>query len=554
MRYLKLIICLLILQPAFAQIQEQSIEAKIEAVKIYLQGAEIIQAKELNLPQGKHRLIFTGLSPNIHPQSIQVTATGNTSLLSVTSKTNFLKPKEAKGSAKIMLDSIQMLRYELEALDDLNKAFAKEEEVLKQNQDLKGTQNNLTTDDLVKVANFYRERFREIYKERTRINRKMNEMHQTISRLNGQLSQLNADSRPTSEIYLELNAKSSGKTTVKVRYVAINAGWSPIYDLKAGELNEPINLNYRALVFNNTGIDWDEVNITLSTSDPNQSASKPLLATWYLNQNAVANDFKFNQDQGRMNNANVQIMDNMGRDDFSLDNTLPSTESGGTRIRFETIEISELSNDFVIAEPYSIPSNSKPYSIDIKNHSLNASYRHYVVPKMDKDAFLLAQITGWEELDLIDGPMNVYHKDSYIGQANLSTRTLRDTLDLSLGRDKNVLVTRVKQKELSKKQFFGSDNKVTRAYKISVKNNHRFAIDIEIQDQIPLSSNKDIVVELIDKSKADYNAITGKLVWEFKNMKPADTQSVNFSFSIKHPKEMEVIYEKKRSTVTPRYY
>lgn len=554
MRYLKLFICLLIMQPAFAQIEEHAVESNIESVKIYLQGAEVIRTKDVNLRPGKHRLIFEGLSPNINPQSIQVTSSTNTSILSITNKTNFLKPREAKGNSKVMLDSIEMLRFELQALDDLKKAFTKEEEILRQNQNLKGTENSLTTDDLIKVANFYRTRFREIYSERTRINRQVNDINQTISRLNGQLSQMNSSSRPTSEVYIELKVKSSGTTKVKVRYVVANAGWSPIYDLRAGELNEPINLNYRALAFNNTGVDWEEVKITLSTADPNQSASKPLLAPWRLNQNDVASSFQFQQGQGRMNNMNVQITDNMARNDFEMDNTLPGGTEVGTRIRFETIEISELSNDFVIDEPYTIPADRKPYSIDIKNYDLDASYRHYAVPKMEKDAFLLAQITGWEELDLIDGPMNIYHKESYVGQANLSTRTLRDTLDLSLGRDKNVIVTRVKQKELSKKQFFGSDNKVTRAYKISVKNNHKFPISIEIQDQIPLSSNKDIEVALIDKSRANYTENTGKLIWEFKNMKQGEQKSVNFSFSIRHPKGMEVIYEKKRSRVTPRYY
>ena len=554
MRYLKLLVCLLIMQPAFAQIQEHTVESKIESVKIYLQGAEVIRTKAISLKTGKHRLILSGLSPNINAQSIQVTSSKNTSILSITNKTNFLKPKTAKGNTKIMLDSIQMLRFELQALDDFKKAFAKEEEILRQNQNLKGTEKGLTTDDLIKVANFYRTRFREIYKERTRINRSVNDINQTISRLNGQLSQLNSGSSPTSEVYLELKVKSSGTTKVKVRYVVANAGWSPIYDLRAGELNEPINLNYRALAFNNTGVDWNEVNITLSTADPNQSASKPLLAPWRLNQNSVASSAQFQQGQGRTNSLNIQITDNMARNDFTLDNSMPTGTEVGTRIRFETIEISELSNDFVIDEPYSLPADSKPYSIDIKNNDLNASYRHYAVPKMEKDAFLLAQITGWEALDLIDGPMNIYHKESYVGQANLSTRTLRDTLDLSLGRDKNVIVTRVKQKELSKKQFFGSDNKVTRAYKISVKNNHRFPITIEIQDQIPLSTNKVIEVTLIDKSRADYTANTGKMIWTFKKMKQGEQKSINFSFSIKHPKGMEVKYEKKRSRVTPRYY
>ncbi len=309
------------------------------------------------------------------------------------------------------------------------------------------------------------------------------------------------------------------------------------------------------MAYNNTSIDWEDVKITLSTADPYQSASKPLLSPWMLSQhNFAMNNSNFQQGQGRLN-SQVQVMDNSFNDnelagDASI--PLPSAPGGGV-VRFEQIEVSELSNDFVIAEPYSIPADHKPYSIDIITHDLDATFKHYVVPKLDKDAFLLAQITGWEDLDLIDGPMNVYHGDSYIGEANLSTRTLRDTLDLSLGRDKNVIVTRVKQKELSKKQLFGSDRKVTLAYKINIKNNHNKPIDIEVQDQIPISNDKDITVTLTDKDNAEYTKPTGKLIWKFNNIPSGEKRVIDFSFTIKHPKSKPIQYEKKRNRVVPRY-
>lgn len=560
MSSLKMLVCLLfstfLYSSAFAQIQEHVVKASIDEVKIYLQGAEIIRTKEINLPKGKHRLIFSDLSPLVNAQSVQVTASENTSILSITNKTNFRKPKKAKKEAQVLLDSIELLRMEQQDLNDLLRAYQKEEEILQKNQDLKGQEKGLTTEELIKVANFYRSRYREIFKEKTQISRKVQLGNQQITQFNQELSQMNADNRPTSEVYLELNVKSVATTKVKLRYVVSSAGWSPIYDLRAGELNEPINLNYRALAFNNTGVDWNDVKISLSTADPNQSASKPLLSPWMLNQQSFANNSQmFKQEQGRLN-MEVQAMDNSFNNALNKSLSVSPGNAGANdvRIEFEAISVSELSTDFMIDEPYSIPSDRKPYSIDIKNYDLEASFRHYAVPKMEKEAFLLAQITGWEELDLIDGPMNVYHKESYVGQASLNTRTLRDTLDLSLGRDKNVMVTRVKQTDLSKKQLFGSDRKVTMAYKINVKNNHKFPINIEIQDQIPLSNRKEITVSLLSSSNAEYTESTGKLVWKFDNIQPADKRVLDFSFSIRHPKGEVIQYEKQRSILTPRYY
>jgi len=542
-------------QPLFSQIKEQNVKTDIDAVRVYLQGAEIIRTKNLNLAKGKHRLIFTSLSPLVDARSIQVNASENTSILSITSKTNFQNPRKATGKAKVMRDSIKLLTDQRQDLYDLQRAYQKEEEILQKNQDLKGNQKGLTTEELIKVTNFYRERYREIFKEKTVINREVAKINERMSRINGQLSQINSGNQPASEIYVELNVKQARTTKLKVRYVVSSAGWSPMYDLRAGELGVPIKLTYRALAYNNTGTDWDNVKITLSTADPYQSASKPLLAPWRLNQhNFAANSNRFQQGQGRLN-SQVQVLDNaMSNDELIRDNSqpLPAAPGGGI-VRFEQIEVSELSNDFVIDEPYSIPADRKPYSIDIKTHELNATYRHYAVPKLDKDAFLLAQITGWEALDLIDGPMNVYHGESFIGEANLSTRTLRDTLDLSLGRDKNVIVTRVKQKEKSKKQYFSKDLKVTLAYKINIKNNHNRPINIEIQDQIPISNDKDIIITLKDKDRAEYTEPTGKLIWRMNDIRPGQKKAIDFSFTVKHPKSKPIQYEKKRNRYVPRY-
>jgi uncharacterized protein (TIGR02231 family) len=555
MRFLTIVLCLLISQPMWAQIQEKTIKTDIDEVKIYLQGAEIIRTKKLNLSKGKYRIIFAGLSPRLDARSIQVTASNNTSILSTTSKINFMSQQKASPRVQTIKDSIELFTMDKQDLYDIKRAYQKEEEIIQKNQNLKSSTSGITTEELIKVTKFYRERFREIYKATTKLDRAIAKINKTVSQLNGQLSQMNRGGQPASEVYLELNVKSAQTTELKVRYIVTSAGWSPVYDLKAGKLNEPINLKYRALAYNNTGVDWDDVKVTLSTADPYQSAAKPFLSPWRLNTQVLSNRVAFQESQGRLNQG--QMQNNTLQNDMNINsnNSIPRPVrvADAAGIKMEQIEISELSNDFPIDDPYTLPADSKPYSIDIKTHVLNASYRHFAVPKLDKDAFLLAQIIGWESLDLIDGPMNIYHGDSYIGQASLDTRTLNDTLDLSLGRDKNVVISRVKQKELDKKQFFGSDRKVTRSYKMIVKNNHNQPINLEIQDQLPISSDKEIVVTLVKKSKAEYTEATGKLIWQLKNIPSGGKKSIEFTYAIKHPKTKPVQLERKKTQWVPRY-
>lgn len=527
-------------------IQEQNLETKIEEVKIHLQGAEIIRQATVSLATGKHQLIFSNLSPKINAQSIQISAPEGVNVLSTTSKINFLKKQKVLSQeVQVLQDSVELLGVALQHLKDEENAFLQEKKLLEKNQGLSSQQSNAGIEEVLRAGKLYRERFETINKDISKLKRQQTKITIQLQEQKAQLRELNAGNQPTSEIYVMLKSDQTRSADFQIRYVVNDAGWSPIYDLKAGTLNEPIDLNYRALAFNNTGVNWENVNIKLSTADPLQSADKPNLTTWYLKENAPV---AFEKGQGRLN----FYSQNQYKNEISSDRP---TEYGKVQdgIRYETIEISELNSQFDIDEPYTIPSDRKPYSIDITAHQLEASYQHYSVPKVDKDAFLLAQITGWQQLELIAGPINIYRNNSYVGLANLDTRNLNDTLDLSLGRDENVLVKRVKEEELSKKQFLGNNKRWTVAYKITAQNNHKLPITIEVEDQIPISQNKEITVDVQQISGATLFEKTGKLRWTFQ-LQPGESRSLDIGFSIKYPKNKEIILEKTRTTVTPRYF
>jgi uncharacterized protein (TIGR02231 family) len=331
-------------------------------------------------------------------------------------------------------------------------------------------------------------------------------------------------------------------------------------DLMSSNINEPVKLKYRALAFNDSGIDWNNVTLRLSTADPYQGAGQPQLQTWALRNVPRMADMGLVQSQlkGRAQlDINQQSQNYNSAQDRNNDTNYyidgVRVSSPAPNIAFETIEISELSTDFDIPTPYTIPADSKPYSIEIMEQQLEATYKHFAVPKLDKDAFLLAQVTGWEKLDLIAGPVNVYRKENFIGMAQLNPRILSDTLELSLGRDANVVVKREKVKEYSRKQFLGGNKFSSFSWKISVKNNHKQPISIELQDQVPISEVKEISVEVKEISGARRIENTGKLVWEL-TLQPGEVKTVSLNFTVKHPDNMEVEMEQLRKAVYPRYF
>ena len=545
--YLLFTICILPLF-SFAQELEKEIAAPIEEVRIHLQGAEIIRTAKTTLSKGKHKLVFTDLSPKINPASIQIsTDGGDVNILSTTNRVNFLK-EQNKSNSKIRLlqDSMEIAIDVIQNISDQEVAIMQEKKMLENNQIISGKEKAVDLQQLKATAAYYRQRFLEIYQDLSKLRKEKATIQLRKNNIQNQLKELNVVKRPSSEIYLSINNTQEQTIEFRLRYVVKDAGWSPIYDLTVTDLKNPINIKYRALAFNHTGVDWDNIKVTLSTADPNQNATLPILSPWYILEDRPQ---VISYSQGRLNSI-VQNQNAYSKNEKrAKDNTLLN----GNNFVFQEIEISELSNDFKIDEIYSIPADRKPYSITISETEKEASYQHYSVPKMDKDAFLLGQIVGWEDMDLMPGPMNIYYEKNFIGMAHLDIRNLSDTLDLSLGRDSKVLVKRTKVKELTKKQFLQSKKKLDLTYKVTVKNNRNQTIDMDLLDQIPISQLKEINVEVNDISGAEYFENTGKLRWKMK-LQPGESKTVIFSFSITYPKGKEIRIDRSRKMVAPRYY
>jgi len=151
----------------------------------------------------------------------------------------------------------------------------------------------------------------------------------------------------------------------------------------------------------------------------------------------------------------------------------------------------------------------------------------------------LARINGWEDLNLVEGPANVYYSGTYVGQSYINTRSADDTLDLSLGRDNKVLVTRTKVKEFCNKKVLGNFFKETFAYEMVIKNNRKTPIQIEVNDQLPVSTQSDITVEPLETSKGMADVKTGTYAWTY-SLQPGEIKKIEFSFSVKYPKNTKL--------------
>ena len=170
---------------------------------------------------------------------------------------------------------------------------------------------------------------------------------------------------------------------------------------------------------------------------------------------------------------------------------------------------------------------------------MNASYQYSVVPKLDMDAFLIAKATGWEEYNLLPGEANIFFEGTFVGKTFIDPNSVKDTLSISLGRDKRIVVKREKVKDFTSRKAFGANIRETYAYEVSVRNAKQEAIKIVVEDQVPLTQNNQIEVMVSDTGGATYNKDTGKLSWTWM-LQSNETKKTVFKFEVKYPKDKPI--------------
>ncbi|HHG83754.1 MAG TPA: mucoidy inhibitor MuiA family protein, partial [Bacteroidetes bacterium] len=211
-------------------------------------------------------------------------------------------------------------------------------------------------------------------------------------------------------------------------------------------------------------------------------------------------------------------------------------EEGMTLADYTTVSQGAVTSEFSISIPQDIPSTGQKEQVSIQNSELAALFQHYAVPKLDKDAFLVARVTGWENLNLLSGPVNIFFEGTYVTEAYLDAEITSDTLDFSLGRDKKVVIQRELLKDYNKRRSIGANRVRTFGYEITVRNTKSTPIHLQLLDQVPVSQDERITIKAIELSKAAHNEATGKLTWDL-DLQPASTQKLKLIFSVKYPKK-----------------
>ncbi len=519
---------------------------------IYLSGAQIRYKVNVNLQAGRNTLVLENFSPKLNPATIRINSDEATTVLSMKHSVTSTPVDAEMLRYNQANDSIKLINKKLSAAADETNALNIQKEMLLKNQSLGGQNTGVNVLDLQKAADFFQTRVLEINKRVTELAVESDNYSTQLTQLQTKVYQLSVGIKSShSEVSVLLIAPKAQSSSLEISYVVSDAGWMPYYDLKCEDISKPIDLIYRAKAYNNCGIDLNDIAITLSTADPLKAITVPDLQTWYLSDYSNLN--KYNKSGYFQLNNNVSQVDN-GSYSWSFNNKEEDKQQMQMhqKVQMKQISVPELSFDIQLKNRYTLPSDAQPYIMDVEEHSLKADYRYISVPVLEKSAFLIACINEWEDLNLVEGNANVYLNGIYVGQSYINPNEISDTLQISLGRDSRIQIDRVKQKEYSSKQLMGSKRKATYVYEISIKNNHAMPINIEIQDQLPVSNNQDIEVTPDELSGAVHTTLSGLLDWNYI-IDPGKVKTIKLGYTVKYPKNVVLQFKKMKAVNCPSF-
>jgi uncharacterized protein (TIGR02231 family) len=516
---------------------ETRITTKVEEALVYLNGAQLTSRGKANLKDGRQTVVFEMLSNQIDPNSVQVKADAAVTILSVNYALNYLKPQDFK-EFKLLEDSVKYYTDQNARLGITRKGYEEEIAMLSANRSIGGANTGVSSTELVKLTDFVRTRMQESSLKKYEIEQKEKRNNERISALSKQLNEMrNNDMKPTGEITVQLNATAAGTANFELSYYVTNCGWTPSYDIRVKDVNSKAVIAAKANIVQNTGQDWKNIKLSLSTGNPAMGNTQPVLNPWWLSLTDPTRPVyrpKASRSYDMMDvpaAAGAVMME---------ESRQMKKEESITTASFTQVAENATNSVFDISIPYTIESNGKSNFVEIQQYSIAANYTYLSIPKVDKDAFLLARLQGWDKSELLPGDANVYFENNYVGQTYFDTRIVDDTLAVGLGRDNNIVVKRTQVKDFKEKtSISGNTKKVSRIYEIEVRNTRKSAIEIELEDQIPLTNNEQLEVEVLETGNAAYDKETGKLRWKVK-LNPGESKSLRFGYAVSHPKKMLV--------------
>ncbi|MBN2697534.1 MAG: mucoidy inhibitor MuiA family protein [Bacteroidales bacterium] len=519
---------------------EKNVDAGIDHVTLFHSGAQVMRSsKPVSLEKGQTLVIIDGLEQNLVENSIRVGLDGNGKILSVVKRMDYLELVTTNQKIADLELKLEQLQNEKEELQLGIRVFDLEKTLLINNMKLGSEQQGVQISELREASDFYRSRLTEIEKGFLSGNRTIKDLELEIAGIRKQLSDLNYQkNKPSSTLEVTVEMTASGNTRLVMDYYVPEARWSPLYDIRVDEIGEPVAIIRKASASQSTGVDWNNVKVTFSTGNPRERATKPELIPWYLREIRPEPTITLrgidDQAAARPTVKKSAVTENVAMEegmdmDYSISSSMPVVITGAKNSLLE----------FTLASPASIPSDNKEYTLVIGSVEVDAAYEYHCVPKLDPSAYLVAMVADRNRYNLVNGAANIYYEGMFVGKTYINAASTYDTMQISLGRDRDIMVERKQLEEFSSDRLIGSNRTIEFAFENIIRNGKSREIIMIVEDQYPVSTMKDIEVNAKEHGSGKWDKITGKVSWRVP-VKPGETVKLPLNYAVKYPSEMQI--------------
>ncbi|HEQ1857047.1 TPA: mucoidy inhibitor MuiA family protein [Providencia alcalifaciens] len=518
---------------AFAESAPLLHPLKLNQATIFLRGAELTNSATVNLPQGESKLVFTNVADHLDQKSLSISLDNEDVLIrSIDVQTVAVEPvyTEEAASLKAQIDGITKQISEL----NIKIKVGDDQLALLKDQRFFGETTTLSLEQSASKLEFIRKQMSAILSENLAYQQQIDELTEKQALLQAKFDGVLPDNiGEQTQIVLTVDTPKNLSTNMQISYVTPDAGWSPSYDIRAKDIDKPVNITYKADVIQNTGLDWNKVKLTLSSANPTRNITPPFLTPWLL---SVYDQYN----QGYMSGKMSATMD------MEVAAPAPVAELSAVKKRspgmanYVATNTNGVNLSYNIELPFSLASTPKAKSITIKQADIDAKYRYTSTPKMAEEVYLQAQIDDWDTLNLLNGPANIYFMNSYVGDFYVNSGQLTETLDIPFGVDDNIQISRVNNAAMRKKpSFMGSTVEQKESFLIKVRNTRKNDIKLSVYDQLPTSRDTDIKVLNPEYKGGKLDETENKIEWDL-TLKPQEAVELPLSYTLKYPKNKQI--------------
>ena len=333
---------------------------------------------------------------------------------------------------------------------------------------------------------------------------------------------------------LEVTAAQAGPVLFELHYYENAAGWSSVNEIHSDGEKAP-ELRMRAKITQTTKEDWKNIQVSLFTGNPSSGDRLPELRSRFL-------DIKEPVTVNYAGAAMPQTFMGMGMAMAQASGAAMNMQAERT-VRVETpgaeVRDDEVMTEYVLPGIRNVPKGSRGTMADLQTVLLPAEYQVISAVPEDSHAYLAAVVKPSDLPFPEKVSAAVYLKGMYNGRTELDPMSGKEKTEITLGREEHV---RISRKEISRKKSTTllKGQKVTEyVFETRVSNTSDREITLTLRDQIPVSRNKEIIVELRESGGAELDAETGFLTKKV-TLSGGQTVSVPLSWKVSLPKDKEL--------------